>query len=441
MSSHFKSVRFVWITTIAALGVAIALVAPNAVAQQGVGAGGGRIEIDAPKLAPLDTNFTPEMRAADAVKAGEEALKRTAKAYRDAKTFQDTVAMRVSVQGQPDEMRFVIRREDGAAMYETEGMRVTAVGGEVILVNPRAPNRFVAYRAQGGITRTLVEELGGFTLPLPTWLLEPAIASDVVTELAGAVVPEPKLAGFDAEKGRVLVVGTGRSMATFDIDGRTGFLSGGRVQIAPVADSDFVIEMSLSMQPSTAALKEKIAFSKDGKDEVSGLDELQPKPLEVGSELPAVSITAGDGLAFKPESMRGKVLVLTLWADWNRLSERPLPHLDRFAKEMKADGKPVELRALCMMYALDGEEKGVTRRKAGEAWRKLGHEMPVLLADSEEISAAWGVSELPTTIVIGPDGKILAVHRGLDPQMPWKIVEQVREACLAALDPVTKKDG
>ncbi len=346
MSSHFKSVRFVWITTIAALGVAIALVAPNAVAQQGVGAGGGRIEIDAPKLAPLDTNFTPEMRAADAVKAGEEALKRTAKAYRDAKTFQDTVAMRVSVQGQPDEMRFVIRREDGAAMYETEGMRVTAVGGEVILVNPRAPNRFVAYRAQGGITRTLVEELGGFTLPLPTWLLEPAIASDVVTELAGAVVPEPKLAGFDAEKGRVLVVGTGRSMATFDIDGRTGFLSGGRVQIAPVADSDFVIEMSLSMQPSTAALKEKIAFSKDGKDEVSGLDELQPKPLEVGSELPAVSITAGDGLAFKPESMRGKVLVLTLWADWNRLSERPLPHLDRFAKEMKADGKPVELRAL-----------------------------------------------------------------------------------------------
>jgi hypothetical protein len=59
--------------------------------------------------------------------------------------------------------------------------------------------------------------------------------------------------------------------------------------------------------------------------------------------------------------------------------------------------------------------------------------MPLIVADSEEIAATWAVTDLPTTIVLGPDGKIVSVHRGMDPQNPAKIVDQVRDAAEKSL--------
>jgi hypothetical protein len=133
--------------------------------------------------------------------------------------------------------------------------------------------------------------------------------------------------------------------------------------------------------------------------------------------------------------MGGKVVVLALWADWNQVSMRPLVHLDRFAKSMRDEGRSVEVMGLCLLYGQNGVDPAVIRTRSFEAWRKLGVAMPLLLADSDEIASSWAVTDLPTTVVLGPDGRIASVHRGMDPQNPGKIVDQVRDVVEKCLKP------
>ena len=47
----------------------------------------------------------------------------------------------------------------------------------------------------------------------------------------------------------------------------------------------------------------------------------------------------------------------------------------------------------------------------------------------------YGFSGIPATVVIGPDGKIAAIHNGIDPANPAKIVDQLKEECQKALEP------
>jgi hypothetical protein len=143
-------------------------------------------------------------------------------------------------------------------------------------------------------------------------------------------------------------------------------------------------------------------------------------------------------VAFRIEEMRGKVLVLALWADWNQVSMRPLAALDRFATTMRDEGRAVAVMGLCLLYGQNGVDPSVIRGRSFEAWRKLGVGMPLLMADSDEIASTWAVTDLPTTVVVGPDGRIASVHRGMDPQNPAKIADQVRDTVEKCLKPAGK---
>lgn len=390
-------------------------------------------QFDVPKAPELGKDFTEPMRTPEAVAAGLEALKRTAQAYRAAKVFSDEVALTIEMQGRPDALRFSVARDESSSRLESDGMSVVLTGGKLYFSNPRAPKRYLAFTADRSISRTLLKEFGGFNLPMPTWILEPQEAADPVLELSGALLPSPRLAGYDAEKGRVLVVGEAASQGVFTLDKSTGFVTAGRLNLSPMEESGLVITMSLTMKPSTEPLKSKIAFDATDKTQVDDLEALQPQPLEPGAVLPDVAMQGSDALAFRVDSLRGKAVVIALWADWNQVSMRPLTHLDRFAKSMKDAGKSVEVMAMCLLYEQPGIDEATIRARSGEAWRKLGLSMPLIVADSEEIAATWAVTDLPTTIVLGPDGKIVSVHRGMDPQNPAKIVDQVRDAAEKSL--------
>ena len=102
---------------------------------------------------------------------------------------------------------------------------------------------------------------------------------------------------------------------------------------------------------------------------------------------------------------------------------------------MRDEGRSVEVMGLCLLYGQNGVDPAVIRTRSFEAWRKLGVAMPLLLADSDEIASSWAVTDLPTTVVLGPDGRIASVHRGMDPQNPGKIVDQVRDVVEKCLKP------
>ncbi|MFM7135199.1 MAG: TlpA family protein disulfide reductase, partial [Planctomycetota bacterium] len=96
-------------------------------------------------------------------------------------------------------------------------------------------------------------------------------------------------------------------------------------------------------------------------------------------------------------------------------------------------GKPIEVFGINTLEQKRGDErvKSVT-----DFWTKQGFAFGCLVDMEDEAIKAYGFNGIPATVVIGPDGKVAAVHEGLlDPQNPGKAVEWLKEKCEKALAP------
>lgn len=99
---------------------------------------------------------------------------------------------------------------------------------------------------------------------------------------------------------------------------------------------------------------------------------------------------------------RGRVVVLNFWATWCRICERELPKFDRAAAAL-ADDK-IDLLALSLDEEI--EETAATLASRGHL------NLRVLRDPDSVLSTLMGVSGVPTTFVVGPDGRAIAAVEG-----------------------------
>ncbi len=106
-------------------------------------------------------------------------------------------------------------------------------------------------------------------------------------------------------------------------------------------------------------------------------------------------------------SLRGQTVVLNFWAAWCGPCRLEIPGFSAFA----AANPDIPVLGI----ATDG-----TRAQLKAAKATLEIDYPVLRADPET-TAAYGVQTLPTTVIVGPDGSVRAVHTGIltRPQLWW----------------------
>lgn len=240
-------------------------------------AAGEAPQIEFPKPPDIAKDFTDAMKTPEAIKAGEEALKAVAKSYREAKSFSDSVSITVDL-GQKQTNTLSIARDENGARLDLGSMNVVAVNKKVYLTSPDQPSKFVAYPLEGSMMKTLAKEFQGFELPIPTWIVDPAESTSVAEELAGKMIPSPKIAAYDASKNKVLVTGSGDGVAVFTIDPKTSLLSDALVNMAPPgAPPGMVFPLTMSMKPSTAKLSAAISFDEAGKKQVDSPRACRPK--------------------------------------------------------------------------------------------------------------------------------------------------------------------
>jgi peroxiredoxin len=128
------------------------------------------------------------------------------------------------------------------------------------------------------------------------------------------------------------------------------------------------------------------------------------------ARIPAVSKTAPDftlesstGAKVHLSDFEGKVVLLNFWATWCGPCKTEIPWFAEFQNEFGPRGFTV------LGIAMDDEGWPVIRPFM--AAQKMNY--PVLLGDAT-VSAQYGeVEALPTTFVIGRDGRIAYLHRGL----------------------------
>ncbi|MFH2008347.1 MAG: TlpA disulfide reductase family protein [bacterium] len=125
-----------------------------------------------------------------------------------------------------------------------------------------------------------------------------------------------------------------------------------------------------------------------------------------GSAAPdfALPTLAGDRVHLK--ALRGRVVLIDFWSVTCAPCWDGLGHLNEL--QTRYANKPVSLLAV----HVQGNRRA--RQRAQQAAAELKLRMPVLL-DTDRISDKYTVRVLPTIVLIGKDGNIRKVWRGLTP--------------------------
>jgi len=127
--------------------------------------------------------------------------------------------------------------------------------------------------------------------------------------------------------------------------------------------------------------------------------DLPPIPV-VGDIAPDFELPTLDGEHVRLSALRGKVVLLNFWATWCGPCRKEIPHLQRLHEKYPQD-----------RFALIG----VTDEKPEEVRQFLDERVityPSLVDKSHEVLHLYGVTGIPMTVAIGPDGKIAAMQEG-----------------------------
>ncbi|MCB0219322.1 MAG: redoxin domain-containing protein [Chrysiogenetes bacterium] len=122
--------------------------------------------------------------------------------------------------------------------------------------------------------------------------------------------------------------------------------------------------------------------------------------VEEGDVAPAFALTSLEGTKHSLDDYRGRAVALTFWASWCGVCKMELPSLSELSTEV--DPAKAVVVSVAVSSALD-------EIRAFTAEKKLN--FPVLIGP-QEVSDAYGVRALPTTVIIGPDGTVRETFTG-----------------------------
>lgn len=99
---------------------------------------------------------------------------------------------------------------------------------------------------------------------------------------------------------------------------------------------------------------------------------------------------------------RGKVVLINTWATWCPPCQMEMPALQAFYEQHHDGG-----------FVLLAINAGETREQAADFAQQYGLSFPILLDPQEQLMDALAIHDYPTSILVGADGLVKAVHVGL----------------------------
>jgi cytochrome c biogenesis protein CcmG/thiol:disulfide interchange protein DsbE len=126
---------------------------------------------------------------------------------------------------------------------------------------------------------------------------------------------------------------------------------------------------------------------------------------EVGASKTAPDFILADarGERLRLADYKGKVVLLNFWATWCGPCKAEIPWFIEFQKQYQAKGFTV------LGVSLDEDGWKVINPFVAE--QKINY--PILLGNEEVNQRYGGIEALPTTLLIGRDGKVAYLHAGL----------------------------
>lgn len=122
-----------------------------------------------------------------------------------------------------------------------------------------------------------------------------------------------------------------------------------------------------------------------------------PEGIDVGKRMPEYSAMWLDGSKFELASKRDTVVLVNVWATWCGPCRFEIPELQRIHNEYAGKGFEV--------IGVSVDESGIESVKQFVTEQKMTY--PVVLDPEGKLATMLQTSVLPTTVLIGRDGKIV----------------------------------
>ena len=396
---------------------------------------------DAPAKKTIITaeTFGDAARTPDAVAAGLKTLAATRDTYRKSSAITERIKISIRTPMGTQEMNI-------ASDYDQNGFRVV-VDGEMNMVGfgdtfymSVSPEKYLAMPVKdGNYEAALMSATGGNGVPDPIMPLrlgkDPVKPEEIPAMLSLAAISAPKLVGYLEKEGMKLVLleGGGGS-GVIGINGKNGLIERVDLTISPEnapAPMSFNIDFKIDVA-TPEKLADPIGFDTKGKTKVATQEELfpqPPQPIAIGQMAPEFDLKTLGGESVTLASLRGKVVVIDFWATWCGPCKRGLPVLNEVVKWAQSEKLPVEF------FGVNVWEQGdaAARTKVADGyWSKQNFAFKSLIDPTDKIAEAYGVSGIPTSFVIGPDGKVAKIHQGFDPGMLESMKTELQEVVSSA---------
>ncbi len=195
---------------------------------------------------------------------------------------------------------------------------------------------------------------------------------------------------------------------------------------------------------------ERFELKTKGRQRVTMLATLQPPPPApidpgaapgmpgraalAGQPAPEFTLATIDGGAVDLGELRGQIVVIDFWATWCGPCIKALPILHDVATWARDEQLPVKIFAINTFEGATLREDTPDGRlkKAKNFWNNKKFTLPVLMDYTDQTAASYGVSGIPTTVIIRADGVVHTAHTGLSPNY----AEQLKADIKAALEAV-----
>jgi len=124
----------------------------------------------------------------------------------------------------------------------------------------------------------------------------------------------------------------------------------------------------------------------------------QPIGQQAAQAAPDFTLADQNGVSHTLSEYQGKVVFLNFWATWCHFCVAEMPDIEALYKEYNGE----------VIFLSVAEDSGDPYQVAAEN----GVTYPVLVDETGELFKTYGVSSLPTTYIINPDGSILGYAKG-----------------------------